>query len=60
MRAMADEYFFYKISSPYFQKWLRYDIKHYVKTGTFYVISGLYRNFPNFIFGTILQLQKVF
>ena len=30
------------------------------KTGTFYVISGLYRDFPNFIFSPILMLQKVF
>ena len=45
---MADEYV-YTISSRYLQKWLRYDIKH-VKTVTFHVISGLYRDFPNFIF----------
>ena len=44
---MADEYV-HKISSRYLQKWLRYDIKR-VKTGTFHVISGLYRDFPNFI-----------
>ena len=31
---MADKYV-YKISSRYFQKWLRYDIKH-AKTGTFH------------------------
>ena len=30
------------------------------KTGTFYVISGLYRDFPNFIFWPILTLPKVF
>ena len=30
------------------------------KTGTFDVISGLYRDFPNFIFWPILMLQKVF
>ena len=30
------------------------------KTGTFHVISGLYRDFPNFIFWPILMLQKVF
>ena len=46
---MADE-FVYKISRRYLQKWLGYDIKHGVKTGTFHVISGLYRDFPNFIF----------
>ena len=45
---MADEYV-HKISSRYLQKWLRYDIKH-VKRGSFHVISGLYRDFPNFIF----------
>ena len=55
---MADEYL-YKISSRYIQKWLRYDIKD-VKTGTFHVISGLYRDFPNFPFWPILTLQKVF
>ena len=46
---MADEYV-HKISSLYLQKWLRYDIKHVKKTGTFHVISGLYRDFPNFNF----------
>ena len=30
------------------------------KTGTFHVISGLYRDFPNFVFWPILMLQKVF
>ena len=30
------------------------------KAGTFHVISGLYRDFPNFIFGPILTLQKVY
>ena len=30
------------------------------KTGTFRVISGLYRDFPNFIFWPILMLQKMF
>ena len=30
------------------------------KTGTFHVISGLYRDFPNFILWPILMLQKVF
>ena len=56
---MAYEYL-YKISSRYLQKnELRYDIKH-VKTGTFHVISGLYRDLPNFIFWQILTLQKVF
>ena len=55
---MADEYV-HKNSSRYLQKWLRYDIKH-VKRGTFHVISGLYRDFPNFIFLPILTLQKVF
>ena len=30
------------------------------KTGTFHVISGLYRDFPNFVFWPILTLQKVF
>ena len=30
------------------------------KTGTFHVISGLYRDFPNFVFLPILTLQKVF
>ena len=28
------------------------------KTGTFHVISGLYRDFPNFVFWPILMLQK--
>ena len=55
---MADEYV-YKISSRYLKKWLSYDIKH-VKTGTFYVISGLDRDFPNCIFLPILTLRKVF
>ena len=45
---MADEYV-HKISSRYLQKWLRYDIKR-VKTVTFHVTSGLYRDFPNLIF----------
>ena len=45
---MPDEYV-YKIASRYHQKWLSYDIKH-VKTGTFHVISGLHREFPNSIF----------
>ena len=31
-----------------------------LKTGTFHVISGLYRDFPNFVFWPILTLQKVF
>ena len=30
------------------------------KTGVFHVISGLYRDFPNFVFWPILTLQKVF
>ena len=30
------------------------------KTGTFHVISRLYRDFPNFVFWPILTLQKVF
>ena len=30
------------------------------KTGIFHVISGLYRDFPNFVFWPILTLQKVF
>ena len=30
------------------------------KTGTFHVIPGLHRDFPNFIFLPILMLQKVF
>ena len=30
------------------------------KTGTFHVISGLYRDFPNFVLWPILMLQKVF
>ena len=30
------------------------------KTATFHVISGLYRDFPNFVFWPILTLQKVF
>ena len=30
------------------------------KTGTFHVISGLYDDFPNFVFWPILTLQKVF
>ena len=42
-----------------FKKWLRYDIKH-VNNRHFHVISGLYHNFPNFIFWPILMLQKVF
>ena len=46
---MTDEYV-HKISSRYLQKWLRYDGKDVKKTGTFHVISGLYRDFPNFIF----------
>ena len=41
---MVAEYV-YKMSSQNLQKWLRYDIKH-VKTGTFHVISGLYRDLP--------------
>ena len=48
LRAIADEYV-YTISSRYLQKWLRYDIK-YVKNRHFHVISGLYRDFPHFIF----------
>ena len=46
---MADEYV-HKMSNRYLQKWLRYDIKDLSKTGTFHVVSGLYRDFPNFIF----------
>ena len=30
------------------------------KTGTFHLISGLYHDFPNFIFWPTLMLQKVF
>ena len=30
------------------------------KTGTFHVISGLYHDFPNFIFWAFLTPQKVF
>ena len=45
---MADKYV-HKLSSPYLKKWLRYDIKH-VKNSNFHVISGLYRDFPNFVF----------
>ena len=55
---MADEYV-YKISSRYLQKWLRYDIKH-VKTGTFHVISGLYRDFPNLFFDRFWRFKQVF
>ena len=38
--------------------WDTYDIKHVKKTSTFHVISGLDRDFPNFIFWPILMLQK--
>ena len=34
--------------------------KNMSKTGTFHVISGLCRDFPNFVFWPILTLQKVF
>ena len=34
--------------------------KKHLKTGTFHVISGLHRDFLNFIFWSILTLQKVF
>ena len=46
--AISDEYV-YKISTIYLQKWLSYDIQH-VKIRHFHAISGLYRDFPNFIF----------
>ena len=45
---MSHEYV-YKVSSRYLQKWLRYNIEH-VKNRHFHVISGLYRDFPNFAF----------
>ena len=53
---MSHEYV-YKISSRYPQKWLRYYIKD-VKKGTFHVISGLYRDFPNFVFLTDFDGSK--
>ena len=53
---MSDEYV-YKISSRYLQKSLRYDIKH-VKKGTFHLISGHYRDFPNFIFDRFGRFKK--
>ena len=55
---MADKYV-HKISSQYFQKWLRYDIKR-VKNRHFSRHFGTYRYFPNFIFWPILMLQKCF
>ena len=54
---MADKYV-YQISSRYLQKWQRYDIKHVKKTSTFHVISGLDRDFPNFIFLTDFDASK--
>ena len=48
----------YKISTRYLQKWLRYDTKH-VKSGTFQVISGLNRDFPNFILTHFDALKSV-
>ena len=54
---MANKYV-HKIASRYLQKWLRYDIKH-VKTGTFHVISGLNRDFRNFIFVTDFDASSV-
>ena len=54
---MADEHV-YKFSSHYLQKWLRYNMEHVKKkTGTFHLISGIYRDFQ--IFLPILTLQKV-
>ena len=55
---MADEYV-YQISSRYLQQWLRYNIDM-SKTGTCHLISGPYRDFPNFIFWPVLTFQKVF
>ena len=45
-----------KFQVDIFKKWLRYNIKHV----TFHVISGLNRDFSNFVFRPILTLQKVF
>ena len=48
----------YKISSRYLQKWLRYSIKHVKNMHFFHVISGLYRDFPNFCFLTDFDASK--
>ena len=58
-RAIADEYV-HKISSRYIQKWLEIWHKTCQKQALFTSFSGLYRDFPNFIFWPILTLQKVF
>ena len=48
-----------KFQVDIFKKWLRYDID-YVTNRHFHVISGLYRDFPNFIFLTDFDASKMF